>query len=150
MLQHPKHPPWIRACIYVVLAHLYIFSFFWRLSISLLRQETCMHARRTLHRAFKIVSSNHLPEVLARVRCAIRLAFIHDRRESGAERAVADVGMAYDPAHVWGGPPHIVSRHPVDGRHGPTQGGYVTPSRPQDAFRLAFGMKYLYCKTFYN
>ena len=52
---------------------------------------------------------------------ADRLAFIDDRCASGDQRAIADIAVAHDPAHVGRRPEHIARTGVVDGAHRPVQ-----------------------------
>ncbi|EZP38063.1 hypothetical protein BW36_01361 [Micrococcus luteus] len=69
------------------------------------------------------------------------LALVHDRGGPGQERAVDDVGVPHDPAHVRGRAHRLSRADVVDVLHGPAQGDGVAPVVPDDALRLARGAR---------
>lgn len=76
------------------------------------------------------------PEVLTRVRRPVRLPLVHNARDPGQKRTVANVGMTNNPAHVGGRPPHRLVVTSVNGFHGPTKRDDVATDGSLNPFRL--------------
>ena len=94
------------------------------------------HRRRRREQHLDAVLLDHAPERPG-VGRADRLALVEHRGRPGEQRAVDDVAVADDPAHVGGRPHHVAGVDVVDVRHRPGEGDRVAAVVAHDALRRA-------------
>ena len=86
--------------------------------------------------AAHIVFRDNAPEG-ARIRCTHGLAFEHDCRVAMHQRAIADIAVAHDPAHIGRGPEHVAGIDVIDVLHRPVQCNQMASGLAHDALGRA-------------